>query len=62
MGTIVTWTNHDGVAHSITADDGSFDSGNIAPGGTWRRTFPRAGRWTFHCTPHPFMHGTVVVK
>jgi plastocyanin len=58
----VVWTNHDAVAHSLTAVDGSFDSGLIQPGATWRHTFPRAGTFAFHCTPHPFMHGTVVVR
>jgi plastocyanin len=61
-GTTVEWTNHDPLQHSVTADDGSFDSGLIASGATWRHTFTTPGTYTFHCTPHPFMKGTVVVR
>ena len=61
-GGTVTWTNRDAVTHTITADDGSFDSGLIAPGASWSHTFARPGRVAIHCTPHPFMHGTVVVR
>jgi len=61
-GATVEWTNRDQLAHTITADDGSWDSGLIAAGGTWRHTFDRAGTYAFHCTPHPFMTGVVVVK
>jgi plastocyanin len=61
-GTTVEWTNQDPLAHTVTADDGSFDSGLIAPGGRWRRTFDTPGEYPFTCTPHPFMKGTVVVR
>lgn len=61
-GTTIEWTNRDQVAHTITADDGSWDSGPIAAGATWRHTFTAAGSFAFHCTPHPFMTGVVVVK
>lgn len=62
VGGTVVWTNRDAVGHSITADDGSFDSGVIAPGATWRHSFAQAGTHGFHCTPHPFMHGQIVVR
>ncbi len=61
-GTTVAWTNRDQLMHTVTADDGSWDSGEIAPNATWRRTFDTPGTYTFHCTPHPFMTGVVVVK
>ena len=61
-GATVEWTNRDQVAHSVTADDGSWDSGEIAPGGTWRHTFDAPGTYTIHCTPHPFMTGVIVVR
>jgi plastocyanin len=61
-GGTVAWTNRDELPHTVTADDGAWDSGNIAPGATWRRTFDRPGTYRFHCTPHPFMKGVIVVR
>ena len=61
-GGTVAWTNRDQLPHTVTADDGAWDSGPIAPGVTWRRTFERPGTYRFHCTPHPFMKGVIVVR
>lgn len=61
-GATITWTNHDQVVHTVTAADGSWDSGPIEPGRTWSRVFPAAGDYSYHCTPHPFMRGVVVVR
>ena len=61
VGTTVEWTNADPLAHTVTAADKSFDSGLIQPGKTYRHTFTKAGTFNFHCTPHPFMKGVVVV-
>jgi plastocyanin len=61
-GTTVVWTNKDQLIHTVTADDRSWDSGEIAPGRTWRHTFDRPGTYAFHCTPHPFMTAVVVVR
>lgn len=61
-GATIVWRNDDPLPHTVTADDGSWDSGLIAPGATWQRTFDRPGSYPFHCTPHPFMKGTVVVR
>jgi plastocyanin len=61
-GTTVTWTNTDPLVHTITADDKSWDSGAIEPGKTWSHTFTQPGEYSFHCTPHPFMKGFVVVR
>lgn len=58
----IAFTNQDPLVHTITADDGSWDSGPIQPGATWRRVFDRPGTYAFHCTPHPFMKGVVVVR
>ena len=60
-GTRVQWTNGDQVQHSVTANDGSFDSGLIDPGRTFDHVFERPGTYTYHCTPHPFMTGRIVV-
>ena len=61
-GATVTWTNNDPLAHSVTADDGSWDSGSIDPGKTFSRTFAQPGEYAVHCTPHPFMKAVIVVR
>jgi plastocyanin len=61
-GTTVVWSNGGQVIHTITAEDGSFDSGPIEAGGRGAITFSRPGTYRFHCTPHPFMRGQVVVR
>ncbi len=61
-GTKVTWTNNDGIDHTVTADDGSFDSGNIAPGGTFNHTFATAGTVNYHCAIHSMMKASVIVN
>lgn len=60
-GSKVTWTNSDATAHTVTFDDGSADSGALAPGSTFDHTFAAAGTLTYHCNIHSFMHGTVTV-
>jgi plastocyanin len=60
-GTKVTWTNSDGFAHTVTLDDNSVDSGNIAGGVTFDHTFATAGTFAYHCKIHSTMHGTVTV-
>ena len=63
-GTTVTWSNQDSVTHTVTSDDSSkvsFKSGNIKDGDNYTFTFDTAGTYTYHCTPHPYMHGTVIV-
>ncbi len=61
-GTAVVWKNDDQLQHTITATDGSWDSGLIEPGASWRKLFDRPGTYAFHCTPHPFMKGVIVVR
>jgi plastocyanin len=62
-GAAVGVTNDDSAAHTVTADDGhSFDTGSIAPGESGQLTAPKPGRYAYHCTIHPFMHGTLVVR
>ena len=62
VGTTVEWTNTDPMPHSVTAVEGTFNSGLINPGKTYRHTFTKAGTFNFFCMPHPFMKGTIVVK
>lgn len=64
VGTTVTWTNLDSVVHTVTSTGGpvSFDSGNLSQGQTWQFTFAQAGTYTYRCTPHSYMTGTVIVQ
>jgi len=60
-GATVTWTNSDTTQHTVTADDGSFDSGTLAQGQTFSHTFDTPGTYTYHCTIHPTMTATITV-
>ena len=62
VGTTVTWTNMDSATHTVTADDGSFDSNNLASNATFTQTFSTAGTFTYHCKIHTSMKATVTVK
>lgn len=57
--TTVTWTNKDAVSHTVTSNNGTFDSGLIGPNGTFSFKFTAAGSYQYHCTPHPSMTATV---
>ncbi len=58
----VNFVNQDSVTHTVTANGGSFNSGDIAAGSTWNHTFSTAGTYSFHCVYHTWMTGTIVVK
>lgn len=60
-GTTVTWINDDDIAHTVTSQDDTFDSGNIDPGGTFQFTFDTPGTYEYVCIYHDGMVGTVVV-
>src|SRR5688572_32628627 len=55
----ILWVNNDGVAHTVTADDGSFDSGDIQPGSSFGFTFTKVGPHPYHCKYHAEMTGLV---
>jgi plastocyanin len=61
-GTEVTWTNRDPTTHTVTAEDGSFDSGPLDQGGTFAMTFNEPGTVAYFCSIHPTMKGTVTVQ
>ncbi|HEX2767146.1 MAG TPA: cupredoxin family copper-binding protein [Candidatus Limnocylindria bacterium] len=62
VGDTVTWTNVDDRPHTVTGQDGSFDSGNIDEGGTFSFTFTQAGTYDYLCEYHSEMRATIVVE
>lgn len=68
VGTTVTWTNNDAIAHTVTSDTGLFDSGSISAtggysgGGTYSYTFATAGTYNYHCMIHPMMTAKIIVQ
>jgi plastocyanin len=66
VGTTVVWTSEDNVPHTVTADDGSFDSGNLKKGDSFKFTFTKAGEFPYYCAYHGTaggggMSGTITV-
>lgn len=57
----VTWTNDDSSIHTVTANNGAFDSGYLNPGDSYTFTFTKAGVYQYHCQLHPWMVGYVTV-
>jgi plastocyanin len=62
VGETVTWLNTDTVSHTSTSNSAGWDSEAIAPGRQFSFTFTTAGTFPYHCTIHPGMVGTVVVR
>lgn len=68
VGSTVTWTNMDGISHTVTSGspkspDGKFDSGALTTNGTYSYTFTTKGTYNYYCRFHPStMTGTVTVQ
>jgi plastocyanin len=62
LGTTITWTNNDSVAHTSTSDAPGWNSGIIAPQATYSTTFQAAGTFAYHCSIHPGMVGRITVR
>jgi len=60
-GATVVWTNHDEVPHSVTAADGRFDSGPVAPGKSFEWVAPDDRAVAYHCIYHPSMSGSIKI-
>jgi plastocyanin len=61
-GSAVIWKNTDDDPHTVTADDGSFDSKGMAQGDTFKHVFTKPGTYPYHCSAHPYMKGVVIVQ
>lgn len=60
VGDSITVTNQDNTSHSLTANDGSFDTG-VFNSGSKTVKLTKAGTFSFHCQIHSFMTGTITV-
>ena len=61
VGDTITVTNNDGAPHTLTADDGSFDTGRLNRGESAEITLSAAGSFPYKCAFHPNMRGTITV-
>jgi plastocyanin len=62
VGDTIVWKNRDPFPHNVTADNGQFHSGDIAPGQTGKITIDKQGRFPYVCTLHPGMKGVLAAK
>ena len=62
VGQTIEWRNEDPVVHTVTADNEKWGSGFLDEGATYRHTFTKAGRYPYHCQPHPQMKAVVIVE
>lgn len=60
-GTTVTWTNEGNEPHTVTADNGLFDSGVLYPGDSYSVQFDGMGTVSYYCTLHPSLTGGMTV-
>lgn len=60
-GATVTWTNNDGVPHTVTGDNGGPTSSALGQGQSYSYTFNTVGSFPYHCSIHPSMKATVQV-
>jgi len=62
VGAQVTWTNKENLVHDVTADDNQYFSSTLGTDETYSHTFTAPGTYAYHCSIHPFMKATVVVR
>jgi plastocyanin len=60
-GDTVVWTNKMGMKHTVTADNGEFDSKPFGQNASFKHTFATAGSFAYHCEIHEEMKGKVTV-
>jgi plastocyanin len=58
-GQTVVFRNNDSIVHRVQLNDGSLDTGDIAPGATSRAVQMPSNGTNYHCTLHPDMVGAV---
>ncbi len=61
-GTSVTWTNRDDIPHTVVSEDKSIKSKVLDTDEKFTFTFSKPGTYSYFCSIHPKMKGTVVVQ
>lgn len=62
VGATVTWTNNDAVSHTVTVDSGDGPKSPLfGRDKTYSYTFTKAGTYSYHCEPHPYMKAKITV-
>jgi|GEM_PF-2830591 len=62
VGDTVTWTNLDSAIHTVTfSGSASLSSSGLQEGDTHSASFDAVGTYTYICSPHPSMQGTIIV-
>jgi plastocyanin len=61
-GETVEWINEDSAKHTASASDGTWKSGDLGKGQSWKMVFEKAGSHAYYCAYHRGMRGSVVVK
>ena len=63
-GTTIEWVNNGTGIHTVTDDEGAWDSGSLSPGEKYSRQFTRKGTFSYYCIPHRSMGmvGTIIVR
>ena len=61
-GDTVTWTNHDDIPHTVTSSTKAFRSKALDTDDAFSFTFATPGTYSYFCSLHPKMTGTVVVE
>src|SRR5258705_7621980 len=54
-GSKITWVNDDNMIHTVTANDASFNSGDMNPGSSFSYTFNTVGTYNYYCMHHAGM-------
>lgn len=62
VGTEVVWTNGDSAKHTVTANEGAFDSPVLEEGDTFSFVFTTPGTFAYFCNFHPDMTATITVE
>src|SRR5437868_3831144 len=61
-GDTVVWNNKDIVSHTVTEEKELFNSGEVKPGASWKKTFRKESVISYRCLYHPNMKASLVIR